>query len=1002
MPPHFIFNFLFMLHYPIENLQQIFTPHLIDVSSSRIDIPCYQDFHSREISTNQNKLLHQRMPNLFYIELHDIANAYSVLHCIMKIRFTYDCFGSILSCFVLPQFESRVYFEIDLPENEAKVISMLKKIKIFQDIEISLYKLSNQNTLVENYFTPLLLASLRPGKLVRIHHKTYHNDAAQVIDVNIQKQKVLLKLKPRIDYPRLKQLKLDSQSKLNSIFFKSSPESIPKHFFEEKAYPTNKTKLKISWAKNGEVDAVEWDDEKYVGRFLYKTFSIKEIKICSEIKEKEKEMFYHELSSFEEDNPNFINDDVDNNFDNFEVCEIKTKNLSNETLDYELPGFENATIIGKKPEMKNIKENNTNHLLVTNRNNNDNAKIPLKGVLQPRTKNLNSNDNKIDQTKQKPILCDSSATNHKYYLTDPNSKNANTKTANIANTQKMANHNDKFNIFSNMEKVVSNNKQNINIEHPRYFNANEHLSSNTSNLSQPNLILTVKKEQTSENIEKSSANAPGYLETLLGDKNSNIQTKNQQFIQKKTNNEEPQYPNQKNIETETKREQPYLNKNEMQNSFKDSTYNLLNQINSLNKALGSRKVPKNKLAITTNHLFTRDGSKKKLTISSPQYHSCKDVDQYESRFSRLRSFDVIKNNKNMLAIIKLDFPKVECIDSNNNHMFLDISNSLFHNPQFLSDDNSCYDSKSNKLCPKDYVMCTQNTVKEGEIKRTVCEHILFKNQKDEYEFISPRMFVLDKSNIASHSPKMQSPEYNRSNSSPINKHFNNNQTAKPPTLSYNKNETIPKKEKKKQLDSLPNESFHPQLSKKIYTTNHTDLSRKDKTHLIDSKSNSRNPFGKTYQNVDKIKESNKDKFKKKDTKSLTPHVCTNILELKQKQRVKCFSNKNFKISMQPGVIIRTDIDDAIYVIVKVNEENLIVKSWNDRSSTCSISLDQVTGYLRPKINQTAIAIDNMYTVTGIVEDISNGNVILTIDNVTRFKVKENLCYQYYDLGTHTL
>lgn len=192
---------------------------------------------------------------------------------------------------------------------------------------------------------------LKPGKYVRIHNPQYNDDFAQVVDTNINTKKVLLKLIPRINYRDLLSFNLKKQSALIQII--EPDEIIPLNFFEPNAFPSEykKDKVKISWVKNGYVEAINWDGEKYIGKFLYKHFFFSEVSLnVSNITKKIIHLFESNMTDFEKENDEFVK-----NTKSFELKENEYIESEPPSDDYDaLSSDSDSTIWDNK-----INENNS-------------------------------------------------------------------------------------------------------------------------------------------------------------------------------------------------------------------------------------------------------------------------------------------------------------------------------------------------------------------------------------------------------------------------------------------------------------------------------------------------------------------------------------------------------------------------------------------------------------------------------------------------------------------
>ncbi|OHT11150.1 hypothetical protein TRFO_01045 [Tritrichomonas foetus] len=273
----------------------------------------------------QNILFSTKSPDLCYFNIPSDVNAYAVLYAIIQLCNLMKP-KDIFSAYIQPLNESQIFVET---ANESSLKSLLSRIDVFQDRLPSISFLKTKNELVTKFCSPLRMLPLKPGYLVKVHHKVYSKDVAQVVDFIPDKGKVLLKLIPRIDYHLLKNYNLTSQAKLYNYIPNYNESEIPQNSFNPDFAPTKPVKIFVSWAPGGVVDALEWDGEKFVGKFLYKIFRLDEILINQKFKKKDQKPFITEKNQFEKNNKKFMTQ--------FELDdEIDYKTLANNTLSVNL------------------------------------------------------------------------------------------------------------------------------------------------------------------------------------------------------------------------------------------------------------------------------------------------------------------------------------------------------------------------------------------------------------------------------------------------------------------------------------------------------------------------------------------------------------------------------------------------------------------------------------------------------------------------------------------
>jgi hypothetical protein len=141
----------------------------------------------------------------------------------------------------------------------------------------------------------------KPGTIVMFHRPpsaTY----AQIVDVDSSNLAILVKCYPRIDYARLIQNKLTSQTALYPKMDKFySPPEVP--FQSIPDWPIHAASM-IIW--NESVDCLEWDEGLFLGQFQYVKVSPDELSIPPNVPDSELSRFAGGMADFERQNPAFI------------------------------------------------------------------------------------------------------------------------------------------------------------------------------------------------------------------------------------------------------------------------------------------------------------------------------------------------------------------------------------------------------------------------------------------------------------------------------------------------------------------------------------------------------------------------------------------------------------------------------------------------------------------------------------------------------------------------
>ena len=148
---------------------------------------------------------------------------------------------------------------------------------------------------------------LHVGRIVRIGSLAYERDPGQIVDVDAQSGMVVVKLWPRIDYDELKKRGVQSQRKLNTLMPREyMPPSGPFDAMKLREMGAVVGMGKMVLGQSLAVDVEQWDGMDFVGEFLYMRVPFASILTDDEVREEEVVRFRNGVSSFEQQNREFM------------------------------------------------------------------------------------------------------------------------------------------------------------------------------------------------------------------------------------------------------------------------------------------------------------------------------------------------------------------------------------------------------------------------------------------------------------------------------------------------------------------------------------------------------------------------------------------------------------------------------------------------------------------------------------------------------------------------
>ena len=149
---------------------------------------------------------------------------------------------------------------------------------------------------------------LHVGRIVRIGNLAHDRDPGQIVDVDAQKGMALVKLWPRIDYDELKNKGVQSQRKLNTLMPREyMPPSGPFDAMKLREIGAVVSTGKMVLGQSLAVDVQQWDGMDFVGDFLYMKVPFSSILTDDVVSEEEIVRFRNGVSSFEQQNREFMN-----------------------------------------------------------------------------------------------------------------------------------------------------------------------------------------------------------------------------------------------------------------------------------------------------------------------------------------------------------------------------------------------------------------------------------------------------------------------------------------------------------------------------------------------------------------------------------------------------------------------------------------------------------------------------------------------------------------------
>lgn len=211
----------------------------------------------------------------------------------------------IQSAIVLPNRPNTIFIE---GTSEKAIIDILPHFPELQPIPHNLVEIT-QSQHVHVFFNPIKCLPYRIGLLIRAQTPEFPDEICQIVDIEPNKGRVLVKALPHIDYPELIRFNLPSQRVLNSQ--KSLTYKAPRVPFLLSKISNltsltgtvyEKQSIRI-W--NQSFEAILWDKNIFIGEFQYLWFEINEICLTNNFKD-EYDFFDKGMSDFERQNSTFV------------------------------------------------------------------------------------------------------------------------------------------------------------------------------------------------------------------------------------------------------------------------------------------------------------------------------------------------------------------------------------------------------------------------------------------------------------------------------------------------------------------------------------------------------------------------------------------------------------------------------------------------------------------------------------------------------------------------
>lgn len=164
----------------------------------------------------------------------------------------------------LPAFPDKLIVEANSANDVYQVLN--KKIPMDRIRQL------NHKESIDWFCAPVKCLAFQPGRIVRMVDHEFSNDAAQIVDIDNNTGRMVLKLWPHIDYDGLQTLNVGSQRVLNARMprgYRPPPVPFDEPFLKRRGAVFSQCQLRLKIAPGGFVPAITWDGEVFIGKFQY-------------------------------------------------------------------------------------------------------------------------------------------------------------------------------------------------------------------------------------------------------------------------------------------------------------------------------------------------------------------------------------------------------------------------------------------------------------------------------------------------------------------------------------------------------------------------------------------------------------------------------------------------------------------------------------------------------------------------------------------------------------
>lgn len=322
-----------------------FTSEVIDADfSKKNDSQINQQIISKLIHTSdpflpienerKNMLIKSQLPKICYISFY--PNKIENYLIPIMLYFTEKPLPSLLSYFAIPNDPYTIYFECSEPTILLQNLNLIPQIAEMS--ELSIQPVEDED-FIRFFCNFIILCYIKVGNFVKVSNPEFEGDFGQIISVDFNKKKCLLKLMPRIDYDNLEKNHLTEQTKLNDKMpVEYRP---PKSFFEKERLSQIDDKVKfetetIKIENDIELELTNWDGKQFYGLFQYKCFKFDEIKTINEKVTFEEQDIFQSNVYLNENKIKGLENQTDNESENENQSDDEKRNFDDENEEEEI------------------------------------------------------------------------------------------------------------------------------------------------------------------------------------------------------------------------------------------------------------------------------------------------------------------------------------------------------------------------------------------------------------------------------------------------------------------------------------------------------------------------------------------------------------------------------------------------------------------------------------------------------------------------------------------